>query len=134
MCYGWASLIERKIFKSSPTVVSCDTSFDTNKEEFTLLLLIRKSSNNKTFTMPCAPLPNQQKGIFWWVFCSLLPSINNKNNLSRIKLFITDDDVQEVVLLNNVIDLLSPTSVRVVIWIAYCMSKLEKYSTAQGNI
>ena len=85
MSYGWATPIERKMFRPFPTVVFCDTTFDTNKEDHPLLLLIGKDSNSKTFTILRALLPNQQKWIFRWVFCSLLPSLYDKDVLSVMR-------------------------------------------------
>ena len=76
MSYGWTTPIERKMFKRFPTVVFCDTTFDTNKDGRPLLLLIGKDSNSKAFTILRALLPNQQKWIFRWVFVSYyLPSM-----------------------------------------------------------
>lgn len=112
MSYGWATPIEREMFRRFPTVVFCDTTFDTNKEDRPLLLLIGKDSNSKTFTILRALLPNQQKWIFRWVFCSLLPSLYDKDVLSRIRLFITDGDAQEIDQLNDAIDTFFPQVLR----------------------
>ena len=108
MCYGWSTPKEMDMFKPFPTVVFCDTTFDTIKEDCPLLLLIGKDSNSKTFTVLWALLPNQQKWVFRWVFCSLLPSLYDKETLSRIKLFITDGDAQEIAQLNDAIDMFFP--------------------------
>ena len=51
MCYGWSTPKEMDMFKPFPTVVFCDTTFDTIKEDCPLLLLIGKDSNSKTFTV-----------------------------------------------------------------------------------
>ena len=61
MCYSWITPIERDMFKCFPTVVFCDTTFDTNKEDCPLLLMIGKGSNSKIFTILRALLHNQQK-------------------------------------------------------------------------
>ena len=45
-------------------------------------------------------------------FCSLLPSLYDKDVLSRIRLFITDGDAQEIDQLNDAIDTFFPQVLR----------------------
>ena len=128
MCYGWATTIEREMFKRFPTVVFCGTTFDTNKEDHLLLLLrlagittvqllqyyMHSYPTNKNwysdgFSIHCW-LPYMTRRLCQELRCSFLMVMPTRN--STILWYHRHDFSQSVVMYT-------------IICLTYCMTRLE---------
>ena len=64
-------------------------------------LWVEQDSSGKMFIFLRAYIPHERRWILRWIFSIVLPKIFNKNTLYRIKLIISDVDLQEFSQINN---------------------------------
>jgi hypothetical protein len=104
----WITKGEKEMFRKFPYVMKIDTTFGTNDRSMPLLSITGLDSNNKTFTVARAYIPNEQSWVFRWILTHALPGLLGIDTMQRIVVILSDGDSTEIVQINNLIDKLCP--------------------------
>ena len=75
----------KRLFDLFPKVIMVDVTMQTNKEDWTLFLLVIQDSQAKYIPILKIFLPNQKRWIFRWVFQNAIPSLLGKNHLTKFR-------------------------------------------------
>ena len=92
----WITKDGKKYHTKFPHVLGCDVTFGTNAEKRPLFRASGKTSDNKNIPHINAFLPSQQRWVFEWIFTDAIPTILDKNALSKTCMILTDQDNQLV--------------------------------------
>jgi len=92
MALAWVVPSERRMLELYPDTLFGDALEDTNKEGLTIGGC---DLSGKMFTFLRTFLANQRSWSFRWIFMQVLPTMFSKNIFERIKVIISDGDLQK---------------------------------------
>ena len=76
-------------------VLHIDCTADTNVESRPFLTVTGHDPSGKMFSIIRAFLPNERAWVFSWLFQTVMPTLLGKDYIARVKVIITDGDLQE---------------------------------------
>jgi hypothetical protein len=86
---------ESKIrFDMFPSILVAACTHSLNKEERPVMIFAGIDSHNSTHSHTWVFLPSEARWVSSWVLNSALPQLHNSNTLTRVRLFVIDQDGQ----------------------------------------
>ncbi|CAJ1938754.1 unnamed protein product, partial [Cylindrotheca closterium] len=105
---SFVSKKQRRFFEMFPECLGMDVTHGTNAEKRPLFRLVGRTASNENIPLMTAYLPSLCDWVFHWLFDDAMPTLFEKENVAKLRLMMTDKDLQCMAAFNAIIKVYYP--------------------------